>query len=73
MHPREVVKTVLEARAASVIIAHNHPSHVAEVSAADELITTKLRTALGVIEVRVIDHLVVAGSEVVSFAERGLL
>ena len=73
VHPREVVKTVLEARAAAAVIVHNHPSQVAEVSAADELITSKLRTALGVIDVRVIDHLIVAGAEVVSFAERGLI
>ena len=73
VHPREVVKTVLEARAAAVVVVHNHPSQVAEPSTADELITKKLRIALDVIEVRLLDHLIVAGGDVVSFAERGLL
>jgi DNA repair protein RadC len=73
VHPREVVKTVLEARAAAVVAVHNHPSQVAEPSTADELITRKLRIALDVIEVRLLDHLIVAGGDVVSFAERGLL
>ena len=73
VHPREVVKTVLDARAAAVIVVHNHPSQVAEPSAADELITQKLRLALDVIDVRLLDHLIVAGADVVSLAERGLL
>src|ERR1700733_2619032 len=73
VHPREVVKTVLDARAAAVVVVHNHPSQVAEPSTADELITKRLRLALDVIEVRLLDHLIVAGAEVVSFAERGLL
>jgi DNA repair protein RadC len=73
VYPREVVKTVLDARAAAVLVVHNHPSQVAEPSAADELITRKLRSALDVIEVRLLDHLIVAGADVVSFAERGLL
>jgi DNA repair protein RadC len=73
VYPREVVKAVLDAQAAAVVVVHNHPSQVAEPSAADELITRKLRSALDVIEVRLLDHLIVAGAEVVSFAERGLL
>lgn len=73
MHPREVVKIVLEAAAASVLLVHNHPSGVAEPSHADEPITQRLRDALALIDVRVTDHLIVAGSEVVSFAESGLL
>ena len=59
--------------AAAVIFAHNHPSGVAEPSAADEAITQALRNALALLDVRVLDHLVVAGNEIVSFAERGLL
>jgi len=56
-----------------VVVVHNHPSQIAEPSAADELITKKLRIALDVIEVRLLDHLIVAGADVVSFLERGLL
>ena len=73
VHPREVVKTVLDAGAAAVVVVHNHPSQIAEPSSADELITKKLRIALDVIEVRLLDHLIVAGADVVSLAERGLL
>jgi DNA repair protein RadC len=73
VHPREVVKTVLDARAAAVVAVHNHPSQVAEPSTADELITKRLRLALDVIEVRLLDHMIVAGADVVSLAERGLL
>lgn len=73
VHPREVVKAAIEARAAAVVLAHNHPSQVGEPSRADELITRRLKDALALIDVRVIDHLIVAGSEVVSFAERGLI
>ena len=73
VHPREVVKAALDAQAAVVVLVHNHPSLVGEPSAADELITRRLRDALGLIDVRVIDHLIVAGSDITSFAERGLL
>ena len=73
VHPREVVKLALDLGAASVILAHNHPSGVAEPSRADELITTRLKDALALIDVRVLDHLIVAGSDVVSLAERGAL
>ena len=73
VHPREVVKLTLEAQAAAVLLVHNHPSQVGEPSGADEHITKRLQQALGLIDVRVLDHLVVAGNEVVSFAERGLL
>jgi DNA repair protein RadC len=73
VHPREVVKEVLKHNAAAVILAHNHPSGVAEPSQADELITQRLRDALALVDVRVLDHLVVAGDQVVSFAERGLV
>ena len=73
VHPREVVKLVLARNAAAVLLVHNHPSQVAEASQADELVTRRLRDALQLIDVRVLDHLIVAGTEVVSFSERGLL
>jgi DNA repair protein RadC len=73
VHPREVVKQALRHNAAGVILAHNHPSGVAEPSRADELLTRALKDALGLVEVRVLDHLIVAGNATVSFAERGLL
>lgn len=73
VYPREVVKESLALNAAAVILAHNHPSGAAEPSRADECLTQTLKTALALIDVRVLDHLVVAGAEVSSFAERGLL
>ena len=73
VYPREVVKRCLHHNAAAVILAHNHPSGVAEPSQADIAITNKLRIALQTIDVRVLDHLVIGNSVVVSFAERGLL
>jgi DNA repair protein RadC len=72
VYPREVVKLVLEHNAAAVIFAHNHPSGVAEPSMADKNITQKLISALALIDVRVLDHIVV-GETQVSFAERGLI
>jgi DNA repair protein RadC len=73
VHPREVVKRALQQNAAAVILAHNHPSGVAEPSQADELITARIRDALALVDIRVLDHLIVGGATVVSFAERGLL
>lgn len=73
VHPREVVKRVLAHNAAAVILTHNHPSGVAEPSQADELITLRLKDALGVVDIRVLDHLIVARAKVVSLAERGVL
>lgn len=73
VYPREVVKRALRHNAAAVIFAHNHPSGVAEQSRADEMLTQTLKSALNLIEVRVLDHFVVAGSSCLSFAERGLL
>ncbi len=73
VHPREVVKRALETNAAAVIFAHNHPSGVAEPSSADQRITGKLMSALRLIDVRVLDHMIVGESGVTSFAERGLL
>ncbi len=72
VYPREVVKLALKKNAAAVILAHNHPSGVAEPSHADEQITRRLKDALALVDIRVLDHFVV-GDEVVSFAERGLL
>jgi len=72
VYPREVVKKALEHNAAAVIFAHNHPSGVAEPSQSDERITQRLKEALNLVDIRVLDHFVV-GDEVVSFAERGLL
>jgi len=71
--PREVVKAALAANAAAVIFAHNHPSGVAQPSRADELLTQQLKQALKLVEVRVLDHFIVAGATCLSFAERGLL
>ena len=73
VYPREVVKEALALNAAAVILTHNHPSGVAEPSRADELLTQTLQSALALVDVRVLDHLVVGGGRVVSFAERGLL
>jgi DNA repair protein RadC len=73
VYPREVVKAALKHNAAAVIFAHNHPSGVAEPSRADELLTVALTQALGLVDIRTLDHLIVAGTGVISFAERGLL
>lgn len=73
VYPREVVKRSLSRNAGAVVLAHNHPSGLAEPSRADELLTASLKQALGLVDIRVLDHFVVAGSVCVSFAERGLL
>ena len=73
VYPREVVKAALRHNAGAVIFAHNHPSGVAEPSRADELLTSALKQALALVDVKTIDHFVVAGTAAVSFAERGLL
>jgi DNA repair protein RadC len=73
VYPREIIKRALEHNAAAVILVHNHPSGVAEPSRADELLTTRVREALQLVDVRLLDHLVVGDGEVVSFSERGLL
>ncbi len=72
VYPREVVRMALKKNAAATIFAHNHPSGVAEPSHADEQITQRLKEALALVDIRVLDHFVI-GDEVVSFAERGLL
>ena len=73
VYPREIVKAGLRRNAAAVIFAHNHPSGAAQPSRADELLTRNLRDALALVEIKVLDHFVVAGSQAISFAERGLL
>jgi DNA repair protein RadC len=73
VYPRVVVQRALEVNAAAVVLFHNHPSGVAEPSAADRAITQRLKDSLALIDVRVLDHLVVCAGDVVSFAERGLV
>ena len=73
VYPREVLKRALHHNAAAVILAHNHPSGVAEPSQSDELLTTNLKDALKYVDVRVLDHIVVAGSLSTSLAQRGLV
>jgi len=73
VYPREIVKLAIALNAASVLLSHNHPSGVAEPSRADEFLTQTLRSALQLVDVRVLDHIVVGHDRVISFAERGLL
>jgi DNA repair protein RadC len=73
VYPREVVKRALAVNASAVIFAHNHPSGIAEPSRADEVQTAILKNTLGMVDVRVLDHFVVAGNQAASFAARGLL
>lgn len=73
VYPREVVKEALKLNAAAVILAHPHPNGVAEPSQADELITHRLKEALELIAVRILDHIIIAGGDTASFAELGLL
>lgn len=73
VYPREVVKRALALNAAAVVLAHNHPSGVAEPSRADEMLTQTLRQALALVDIRVLDHIVVGQGQTVSMAERGLM
>jgi DNA repair protein RadC len=73
VHPREVVKQALSRNATAVILAHNHPSGVAEPSQADEIITTRLRDALALVEIRLLDHLIIGDGSCISLAEKGLI
>jgi DNA repair protein RadC len=73
VYPREVVKRALHWNAGGVVLSHNHPSGLAEPSRADEFLTQSLKSALQLIDVRVLDHIVVGGNQATSFAERGLL
>jgi DNA repair protein RadC len=73
VYPREVVKCALKHNAAAVIFAHNHPSGVAEPSHADQVLTQSLKQALALVDIKALDHFIVAGSSALSFAERGLI
>ncbi|KZN51269.1 RadC family protein [Pseudoalteromonas luteoviolacea] len=73
VYPREVVKAALKHNAAAIIFAHNHPSGVSEPSHADKILTEKLQKALALMDIKVLDHLIVAGNRCVSFADMGLL
>ena len=73
VHVREIVKLGLKLNAAAIICAHNHPSGVCEPSHADEMITKRIKDACALVEIRMLDHLIVSGTDAVSFAERGLL
>jgi DNA repair protein RadC len=73
VYPREVVKRALAVNAAGVVLAHNHPSGVAEPSRADEMLTRTLKDALQLVDIRVLDHLIVGHAGIMSFAERGLV
>lgn len=73
VYPREVVKRALTHNAATVMLAHNHPSGLAEPSQADRLLTTSLQQALALVDIRVLDHIVIGEQEALSFAERGWL
>ena len=73
VHPREVVRHALRCNAAAVIVAHNHPSGTLDPSAADRAVTERLKQALALVDVRVLDHVIVGGCETLSLAERGWL
>lgn len=73
VYPREVVRRALELNAGAVILAHNHPSGHAEPSEGDEFLTASLKSALMLVDVRVLDHIVIGGADAVSLAERGLI
>jgi DNA repair protein RadC len=73
VHPREIVKLALKRNAAAVIVAHNHPSGVAEPSQADQLITLRVKEALALVDIRLLDHIIVGDGACVSMAERGLV
>ena len=73
VHVREIVKLGLSLNAAAIICAHNHPSGVCEPSHADEMITKRIKDACGLMEIRLLDHLIVSGTDSVSLAERGLI
>lgn len=73
MYPREVVKAAIRHNAATVVVSHNHPSGNPEPSGADKTLTQRLKDALALVDVRVLDHVIVAGSRTVSFAQCGLI
>ncbi len=73
VYPREVVKAALRHNAAAVIFSHNHPSGIADPSQSDRMLTDALKQALALVDVRVLDHIIVAGTSMLSFAERGMI
>jgi DNA repair protein RadC len=73
VYPREVVKAALSVNAAALVVSHNHPSGMAEPSNADQLLTEGLKAALNTVDIRLLDHIIVAGNTTMSFAEKGLL
>jgi DNA repair protein RadC len=73
VHPREIVKLALQRNSAAIIIAHNHPSGVAEPSQADEMITQRVKEALALVDIRLLDHIIIGDGATVSLAERGLI
>jgi DNA repair protein RadC len=73
VYPREVVKESLARNSAALLLVHNHPSGSTQPSRADEMLTQALKSALALVDVRVLDHLIVAGGDILSMAERGLL
>ena len=73
VYPREVVKLALKHNAGAVVFCHNHPSGMAEPSTADKMLTDTLKSALALVDVKALDHFIVAGRDVLSFAERGLI
>ena len=73
VYPRELVKEALRLNAAAVIVSHNHPSGNPEPSSADKVLTQRLKDALALVDVRTLDHIIVAGGSTISFAERGLI
>ena len=73
VHPREIVKLALQKNAAAVIVVHNHPSGIAEPSGVDELITQRVKEALALVDIRLLDHIIVGEGVSVSLAERGLM
>lgn len=73
VHPREVVRRALQLNAAALIVAHNHPSGSAQASMADELLTRQLKSALALVDINLLDHMIVAGQRVVSMAEEGVM
>ena len=73
VYPREIVKRALHHNAAAVIFAHNHPTGIAQQSSADELLTKQLKQALALVDVKVLDHFIVAGNQTLSFSQKGLI
>jgi DNA repair protein RadC len=73
VHPREVLRRALHHNAAAMILAHNHPSGIAEPSQADQAITRRLQDAMALVDIRILDHFIIGDQETVSFADRGLL